>query len=167
MVYPTQELPFDKLTTVDEKVDFLHKQLTDFQGQIVTSQLSLNKLLETGEPTMAKRQKQFIFKHTLDPLSGLTDHERLPMLKTVRTITIHFPDGCNALVDVAVGFSRDKRLLPAGGYLSLNDATPTWVINKEITDTDTLWVEIRNSDAVNTHAISVMVNYEEYEEVEA
>ena len=163
MVYPTQELPFDKLTTVDEKVDFLHKQIDAFQVKLVTSQLSLTRLLEEVEPTMAKVQKQYVFKHTLDPLTGLTDHQRLPMLQTVKTITVHFPDGCNALVDVAVGYSRDKRLLPEEGYLSLNDTTPTWIINKEITDTDTLWVEIRNSDAVNTHAVSIIVNYEEAE----
>lgn len=107
-----------------------------------------------------KEQKQIVFKHTLDPLAGLTDHQRIPMLKTVKTITIHWPDGCNALVDVAVGYSQDKRLLPEEGYLALNDTTPTWIINKE-TASDTLWVDIRNGDASNAHTISVVVNYEE------
>jgi hypothetical protein len=107
-----------------------------------------------------KEQKQFVFKHTVDPLQGITDHERIAMLKTVKTITIHWPDGCDALVDVAVGYSQDKRLLPEEGYLALNNATPTWSVNKE-TDSDTLWVEIRNGDSVNSHTISVVVNYEE------
>lgn len=161
--YPTQELPFDQLTNIDERVDFIHNQIAAFQGKLDTSQVSLNQLLEKeGLPTMPKAQKQFVFKHTVAALAGLTDHQRLPMLKTVKSITIHFPDGCDALVDVAVGYSQDKRLLPEEGYLSLNDATPTWPIDKD-TNSDTLWVEIRNSDAGNAHTISVIVNYEEAE----
>ncbi len=107
-----------------------------------------------------KEQKQIVFKHTVEPLQGITDHKHVPMIKTVKTITIHFPDGCDALVEVAVGYSQDKRLLPDDEYLALNDATPTWNINKE-TDSDTLWVEIKNGDSVNPHIISVFINYEE------
>ena len=161
MVYPDRKLPFEELTTIDERVDFIHNQISALQGQLGTSQLALNQLLEKeGLPTMAKPQKQIVFKHTVAALAGLTDHQRIPMLKMVRTITIHWPDGCNALVDVAVGYSQDKRLLPEEGYLALNGTTPTWTINKEI-DSDTLWVDIRNSDASNPHTISVVVNYEE------
>ena len=161
MVYPVQKLPFEELTTIDERVDFIHNQVAAVQNQLGTSQLSLNQLLEKEAlPTMAKAQKQIVFKHTLEALAGLTDHQRIPMLKTVKTITIHWPDGCNGFVDVAVGYSQDKRLLPEEGYLALNDATPTWTINKE-TDSDTLWVDIRNGDASNPHTISVVVNYEE------
>lgn len=112
------------------------------------------------ELTMAKVQKQVVFKHKVEALAGLTDHQRLPMLKTVKSITIHYPDGCDALVDMAVGYSQDKRLLPEEGYLALNDATPTWAINKDV-GSDTLWVEIKNGDAANSHTISVIVNYEE------
>jgi len=163
MDYPVQKLPFEELTSIDERVDFLHNQLVAVQSMIGTSQLALNQLLEKeGLPTMPKVQKQFVFKHTVEALAGLTDHQRLPMLKTVTTITVHFPDGCDALVDVAVGYSQDKRLLPEAGYLALNDTTPTWTINKD-TDSDTLWVEIRNGDASNAHTISVIVNYEEAE----
>lgn len=161
MDYPTEKLPFEDLTSIDERVDFIHNQLVAIQDQIGTFQLALNLLLEKeGLPTMTKAQKQFVFKHTVEALAGLTDHQRLPMLKTVKTITIHWPDGCDSLVDVAVGYSQDKRLLPEEGYLSLNDVTPTWTINKE-TDSDTLWVEIRNGDFVEAHAISVIVTYEE------
>lgn len=172
MVYPVQKLPFEELTTIDERVDFLHNQLAASQDQLAavqdqlgTSQLALNQLLEKeGLPTMAKEQKQIVFKHTLEALQGITEHKHVPMLKTVRTITIHWPDGCGgeegALVDVAVGYSQDKRLLPEEGYLALNDVTPTWTINKE-TDSDTLWVEIKNSDLTEKHTISVIVNYEE------
>jgi hypothetical protein len=108
----------------------------------------------------AKVQKQTVFKQTPDPLQGIIEHQRIPTLKTVRTITIHWPPGCNALVEVAVGYSQDKRLLPEEGYLALDNTTPTWSVNKD-TESDTLWVEIRNGDAANAHTISVIVNYEE------
>ncbi len=154
MVYPVRKLPFEELTTIDERVDFIH-------NQIVASQLTLNQLLEKeGLPIMAKEQKQVVFRHTVLPLQGIMDHKRVPMLKTVKSITIHWPDGCNSLVDVAVGYSQDKRLLPEEGYLALNNATPTWAINKD-TNSDTLWVEIRNGDGVNQHVVSVIINYEE------
>lgn len=161
MVYPTRKLPFEELTTIDERLDFVHNQLGTVQSQLGSSQASLNLLLEKeGLPTMPKARKQFVFKHTLELGKGLTDHQRIPMLKTVKSITIHWPDGCDSLVDVAVGYSQDKRLLPEEGYLALNDTTPTWVINKD-TDSDTLWVYIFNGDAVNPHTISVIINYEE------
>lgn len=112
------------------------------------------------ELTMPKVQKQTVFKHTVEALQGIIEHKRIPMLKTVKTITIHWPEGCNSLVEVAVGYSQDKRLLPEEGYLALDNTTPTWTINKD-TDSDTLWTEIRNGDSANPHTISVIVNYEE------
>ncbi|GAI70567.1 unnamed protein product, partial [marine sediment metagenome] len=39
MVYPVRKLPFEELTSIDERVDFIH-------SQIVASQLALNQLLE-------------------------------------------------------------------------------------------------------------------------
>ena len=107
-----------------------------------------------------KEQKQSVFKHTVGPLAGVIEHKHIPMLKTVKTVTIHWPPGCSALVDVAAGYSQDKRLLPVEGYLALDNTTSTWVVNKE-TDSDTLWVEIRNGDSANPHTISIAVNYEE------
>ena len=131
----------------------------------VTSEAKLDYIIRTlaglMELTMpVKPQKQIVFKHTLTPLQGIIEHRRIPMLKTVGTITIHWPLGCSALVDVAVGYSQDKRLLPEEGYLALDDITPTWPINKD-TESDTLWVEILNGDAANPHTISVIVTYEE------
>ncbi len=38
--YPKSKLPFAALTTIDERVDFVHDQVTAVQ-------LTLNKLLET------------------------------------------------------------------------------------------------------------------------
>lgn len=115
-------------------------------------------LKELGKPE--KAQKQGVFKHTLAALAGVIEHKHIPMLKTVKTVTIHWPPGCSAVVDVAVGYSQDKRLLPEEGYLALDDTTPTWAVNKEIAG-DTLWVEIRNGDSLNSHTISVVINYEE------
>lgn len=31
MVYPEYRLPFEELTTIDERVDFIHKQLASVQ----------------------------------------------------------------------------------------------------------------------------------------
>jgi len=45
MQYPSYKLPFEELTTIDERVDYVHNQLAG-------AQLALNKLLEKeGMPT--------------------------------------------------------------------------------------------------------------------
>ena len=158
MVYPAYKLPFEKLTTIDERVDFIHNQIDVLQGGVGAS---LTQLLgKGGLPTMIKPQKQVVFKHTVLPLQGIMDHKRIPMLKTVKTITIHWPSGCSSNVEVAVGYSRDKRLLPEEGYLALDNTTPTWEVNKDV-DSDTLWVDIKNGSALNSYPISVIINYEE------
>jgi hypothetical protein len=132
---------------------------------ITPTEEKLNYIIQTLASIMElvmpeKAQKQIVFKHTVDPLQGIIEHKRVPLIKTAKTITIHWPPGCNALVEVAVGYSQDKRLLPEEGYLALDDTTPTWVVNKDI-ESDTLWAEIKNGDSVNAHTISVIVNYEE------
>jgi len=38
MVYPTKGIPFEELTTIDERVDYVHNQFAD-------AQLALNQLL--------------------------------------------------------------------------------------------------------------------------
>lgn len=106
-----------------------------------------------------KAQKHVVFKETVSALGSITRHKRVPLIKTVKAITIHWPSACTALVDVAVGYSKDKRLLPEEGYLALDLITFAWSINRDIED-DTLWVEIKNGTA-SAVTISVIVSYEE------
>lgn len=107
-----------------------------------------------------KPQKLVVFRQTISALQGIQERQLIKNLKIIKTVTIHWPDGCNSLVEVAVGYGS-KRLMPEEGYyIALNDATITWVVNTE-SDSKYLWVEIKNGDSANAHIISVIVSYEE------
>lgn len=77
----------------------------------------------------------------------------------IRQVTRHWPEGCNALVDIAFGV-EDRPILPTtrDTYVALNDATPTVPVDIEVQRDDTLWVEFRNRDSVNSHTPAVIVN---------
>ncbi len=109
-------------------------------------------------------KKTLVIQRTVAPLTGIIDYR--PIIRPTKAghkavaVTIHWPDGCNALVDVAAGFGSDQRLLPDEDYVALNNATVTWPLDRPF-PSDILWGEIRNGDAVNAHTISIIISYEE------
>jgi len=113
-----------------------------------------------------KRQvdKEYIFATTLTP--GLTARMTVASEVTgrIRQITRHWPDGADALVDIAFG-KEDMPLCPStrGTYVALNDATPRVYLTTEVRRDDILWVEFRNRDAVEDHSPVVIVNLRGYE----
>lgn len=107
-----------------------------------------------------KPQKLAVFRQTVSALQGIQEQQLIKNLKIINTVTFHWPDGCNSLVEVAIGYGS-KRLIPEEGYyLALNDATITWPVHTE-PDSKYLWVEIKNGDSANAHTISVIFSYEE------
>jgi hypothetical protein len=103
------------------------------------------------------------FEFTLNPGQAVRLYEDKPLIKgTVRSAQLHFPDGCNGLVDVAAWYGNTAQLVPqtGSGYVALNDATPTYYINQEKLDTIQLWTDMRNRDAVNPHHIVVNIGVE-------
>ena len=77
---------------------------------------------------------------------------------------IHFPAGCNSLVEVFINH-KTNQILPAavtGGTqgnigIALDDTTQSFDINLTIKRGDPLEVIIMNHDEVNTHVISVIL----------
>jgi hypothetical protein len=152
MAYPERRLPFDKLTTVDERVDFIHAQIVDVQ-------IALNKLLEQeGLPTMALITKDVNLRVTLLPTQGQRIALPSPLTGRIVQIIPHFPNGCNALVDMAIGH-RDTWILPhaTDTFIALNDATPVLNADEPVEKGEEIWMIGRNGDGVNPHAISCAV----------
>ena len=152
MVYPKYRLPFEKLTTIDERVDFVHNQLAAVQ-------LTLNKLLEKeGMPTMAAITKDVNLRVTLQPLQGQRISQPSPLTGRIVQLIPHFPNGCNALVDMVIGH-RDTWILPhqVDTFIALNDATPVLTIDEPIEKGEEIWMIGRNGDAVNPHTISCAI----------
>lgn len=108
--------------------------------------------------------KEYRFSTTL--VAGATARMTVPSEVTgkIRQVTRHWPDGCNALVDIAFGV-EDRPILPStkATYVALNDATPVVSVDVEIRKSDTLWVEFRNRDAATSHTPAVIVNLYGYE----
>ncbi len=149
MVYPKYKLPFEELTTIDERADYIHDQVSGVQ-------LALNKLLEKeGLPTMAVITREVVLRETLQPLTGIRSVKRSPLTGRIVQIVRHYPDGCDAIVDLAVGHG-DTWVLPeqTDMYVALNDATPIVIVDEPVEKNEELWMVVRNGDAANQHAIT-------------
>ncbi len=150
MVYPKYRLPFEELTTIDERVDFVHNQLVD-------AQLALNQLLEKeGMPPMTVVTRDVNLRVLLEPNTGTRVARPSPLTGRIVQLIPHWPDGCNALVDVAVGH-KDTWIYPhlVDTFVALNDATPVLTVNEPIEKGEEIWMIIRNADGREQHAITV------------
>jgi len=152
MVYPTSKLPFEELTSIDERVDYVH-------NQVLAAQSGINQLLEkagelpVGVITKEVRLRQLVIRNT-----GVRVWGRSPLTGRITQIIPHWPDGCNALVDVAFGHS-DVWVMPASTdtFVALNDATPVIGVNEPVTKGEELWMVVNNHDGGNDHAISIVI----------
>jgi len=152
MVYPAYKLPFEGLTSIDERVDYIH-------NQVAASQLALNKLLEKeGLPTMAVVTREVNLRVTVQPLTGTRVNKPSPLTGKIVQLIPHWPDGCDALVDVAIGH-KDTWILPSevDTFIALNDATPVLTVDEPIVKGEEIWMILRNTDGVNAHAVSCTV----------
>jgi len=152
MVYPAYKLPFEELTTIDERVDYVH-------NQVLSVQLALNKLLEKeGMPSMTAITRDVNLRVTLLPNQGQRITQPSPLTGRMVQLIPHFPDGCDALVDMAIGH-KDTWIYPhrVDTYVALNDATPVLTVDEPIAKGEEVWMIGRNGDGVNQHAISCAI----------
>lgn len=108
----------------------------------------------------AKRTEQVVMSYTLPPLTGVRLEETIPIKGTVTSIVLHYPRGCNALVDVSVGHSERQICPSAAGVVALDEATPVIPVSEKADAGDTVWAEISNGDIVNSHTITVIMTVE-------
>jgi len=152
MVYPAYKLPFERLTSIDERVDYVHNQVNAVQ-------IALNKLLEKeGLPTMALITRDVNLRVTLLPNTGQRITKSSPLTGRIVQLIPHWPDGCNALVDIAIGH-KDTWVYPneVDTYVALNDATPVLTVDEPIEKGEEIWMIARNGDGGFQHAISCAV----------
>lgn len=94
--------------------------------------------------------------------SGVVLTEIAPFTGYIRRITPHWPDGCDALVDIRVGRGVEQ-FCPREGYLALNDATLDYYFNIPVQEGEDIWVEMINTDGGNPHNITVTISLESLE----
>lgn len=155
MVYPVGKGPFEALTTIDERVDFVHNQVSSVQSAI--SQL----LEKEGLPSMETITREVRLAFTVVHETGIRVWEQSPLTGRITQITRHWPDGADALVDVAFGHG-DVWVMPKNvdTFVALNDATPVINVHEPVHKGEELWMILRNRDLVNDHSITIVVTIE-------
>jgi hypothetical protein len=103
----------------------------------------------------SKQTEELIIKETVEALEQIRVVDHIPYNCTVLTILRHWPAGCNALVDVAVGFGS-RQVLPREGFVALDGTTVTTVLNVDAEKNEEFWANVRNTDSVNDHTVSVI-----------
>lgn len=81
--------------------------------------------------------------------------EKSPVTGSVIEIELHFPNGCNALVEISC-FINQQQILPVTGFIALNDATRTYTVNRNVRKNDQLRVIIANRDGGFSHTPSII-----------
>jgi len=154
----------DKLSTTDERINYAVLQLEKVLAGGIPSEVReqieklrgsidvLTSVLKEGG-VMLGETTQVRFQETLQPLTGDRFTQDCPYDAIITSICFHFPPGCNALVDVAVGHG-EKQCFPREGSIALDAATPVFSINELVNRDEALWAEIKNSDSVNAHTIT-------------
>jgi len=148
--YPGTKLPFDELTNIDERVDYVHQQISALQ-------LAMDQLLgKEGMQPMAEITRDVNLRVLLDPNTGTRVFKASPLTGRIVQLIPHWPDGCNALVDLAIGHG-DIWIYPhlVDTYVALNDATPVLTVDEPIAKGEEIWMIVRNTDGGFAHAITV------------
>lgn len=144
----------DSLSGSDERLDYAVKKLEE----IVTD---LNSLMGAAGIEVKGMQpeniREFRIQQTVAAATGVILRQLPPFDGYIKEVKIHWPPGCNGLVDVRVGHGT-KQFCPFEGFLSLDAVTPTYPFDEYVEHTENIWVEIQNTDAGNPHTISVMIN---------
>jgi hypothetical protein len=107
------------------------------------------------------RTVQVQFQRALPVLTGVQLQDFSPVNGTIRQVVMHFPGGCNSLVQIAFGRSNTRQLVPSTGFIALDNATPEFVCNEPVYFNEPLYCIMRNGDAVWPHTVSVIVVIEE------
>lgn len=148
---------------IEERLEQLDKTIQNLISSLPYPRIpSMPSVTPTPPPAVETKQictRQVPFSETLPPLQGVLMEEPCPLTGEIVEVTMHWPDGCNGLVDLQFGHG-EVSLFPSkkGEYLALNDATPTYSNLKELVSKgDRLWAELRNGDGGNPHKPSIIV----------
>lgn len=152
---PGPERAIGPLAGLATRLDYLGPKVVEISPKVAELGEKVGKL-ESALRTMPQKIEQIPFSYNLAALQGVMLNEHAPFSGYIKQISIHWPPGCNALVDVRVGHGT-KQFCPNEGYLALDNVTPTYPFNERIADHEEIWVELRNTDGVNSHAITVTV----------
>ena len=117
----------------------------------------------TNKEDSLKLSEILNFRKTVSSLRGETISKVVPFTGAITQVSMHFPAGCNSLVEVRL-YSVDLNgeihyIVPSNSeeYIALDDVTQPFNISYIVTKGSILNVEILNHDSVNSHTITTIV----------
>lgn len=145
----------DSLSGADERLDYAVKQLLDIRPAVEPLVGLLRELKEAGY-IMPSQTQQIAFEYTLAPNQGVRLEDLIPLDGAIISVGFHWPRGCNALVEIAVGHGY-KQFMPISGFLALNDASPVYPTHENVKREETAWCVMDNHDGSEKHHVSATV----------
>lgn len=126
----------------------------------LTYDKTLREIIIPTEPV-----KVLTFKKTTPLLETESEEKRIPFNGEIARVTMHFPPGCCALVDVRLLYVEDGKeyfVAPSmeDAFIALDAATPEFRVKYPVKAGQILRVEWYNYDDTNSHTISVIATIE-------
>ncbi len=148
----------DKFSGADERLDYAVKELLAIRPELGTLNSFIRELKEAGF-IMPTQTQQIVFQQTLAVNQGVRLEEQVPLDGAITSVTIHFPQNCNGLVDVAFGHGY-KQICPISGFIALNDACPTFPTSEMCKRNEAIWCIMDNHDGGAAHTVACIVTME-------
>ena len=142
----------------DERIDYAVPKILEILAKL--NALSIPECNGNGGPVMLGEIDMIPYSQTVQPETAVRMSEIMPFKAHVLSVTIHWPDGCDGLVDVQVGHGN-LQFVPWNLAVSFNNAWPQFRMMELVQQTEMLWVDIGNADDTNEHTISVMITIQE------
>jgi len=102
---------------------------------------------------------------TVSALEEKKETQYSPVTGIIRSAVLHFPPGCNSLVEVFI-HRKTEQILPEGRVgIALDDATQVFQINEPVVHGEPIQVTAINHDSTYSHTITVIVYVEKMEVV--
>lgn len=155
----------DSFSQIDEKVDFCGNKIDEISHTVDEIYNTVDEISHTGLgggnslPNIGRNQ-EIVFKYTIPPLQRIKLSEKCPFNGYITQVLRHWPSGCNALVNVAVGYDIDS-FLPRSGTVAIDGATPETDVTVPVVRDNPIWVLLENSDSIFSHTITVTVTIRE------
>ena len=93
-------------------------------------------------------------------VSALSEEDILkfsPATGTIDTCLLHFPEGCNSLVEIQL-FCRKEQILPTNrSSIALNNATNHYDLNHPLREHDPITLKVINHDSSYPHTVTALV----------
>ncbi len=142
-------------TTIQVEQETAERLRQSFPG--MTYDVAINKLISAP-----RKSSSIPFTKTISTLEETSEEHRVPFNGTITEVTMYFPAGCEAAVDVRLLYFEGKEkqfVVPAidEKYIALDDTSTSFIVNFPVKANGKLKVEFLNYDDTNQHIISVIV----------